>query len=40
MERGFTINKQLLDDNMCSETLVAQRIVHDHMLSHNIINNV
>ena len=36
MERGFTINKQLLDDNMCSETLVAQRIVHDHMLSHNI----
>ena len=36
MERGFTINKQLLDDNMNSETLVAQRIVHDHMLSHNI----
>ena len=36
VERGFTINKQLLYDNMSSETLVAQRIVHDHMLSHNI----
>ena len=24
------------DDNMSSETLVVQRIVHDHMLSHNI----
>ena len=36
MERGFSINKQLLYDNMSSETLVAQRIVHDHMLSHNI----
>ena len=36
VERGFTINKQLLNDNMGSETLVAQRIIHDHMLSHNI----
>ena len=33
---GFTINKQLLDDNLSSEILAAQRIVHDHMLSHNI----
>ena len=36
MERGFTTNKQLLDDNMSSDTLVPQRIIHDHMLSHNI----
>ena len=36
VECGFTINKQLLDDNMSSETLFAERIVHDHMLSHNI----
>ena len=36
MERGFRINKQVLDDNMSSETLVAQRIVHEQMLSHNI----
>ena len=36
VERGFTTNKQLLDDNMSSDTLVAQRIIHDHMLSHNI----
>ena len=36
MEHGFTINKQLLDDNMRSEILVAHTIAHDHMLSHNI----
>ena len=36
VEHGFTINKQLLNDNMSSETLVALRIVHDHMLSHNV----
>ena len=36
VEHGFTINKQLLDDNMSSETLAAQRVVHDHMSSHNI----
>ena len=36
MEWGFTINRELLDDNVSSETLVAQRIVHDHMLSHSI----
>ena len=35
MERGLRINKQVLDDNMSSETLVAQRIVHEQMLSHN-----
>ena len=36
MEHGFTINKQLLNGNMSSETLVALRIVHDYMLSHNV----
>ena len=36
VERGFTTNKQQLDDNMSCDTLVAQRIVHDHMLSHDI----
>ena len=36
VEWGFTINRELLDDNVSSETLVAQRIVHDHMLSHSI----
>ena len=36
MEWGFAINRELLDDNVSSETLVAQRIVHDHMLSHSI----
>ena len=26
----------MLDDNISTETLVAQRIFHDHMLSHNV----
>ena len=36
VEHRFTINKQLLDDNMSSETLAAERVVYDKMLSHNI----
>ena len=36
MERGFSINKLLLDVNMQNETLVAQGIVHDHIVSENM----
>ena len=36
MERGFSINKLLLDVNMQNETLVAQQIVHDHIVSENM----
>ena len=36
VEYGFTIYKQMLDDNISTETLVAQRIFHDHMLNHNV----
>ena len=33
---GFSTNKLLLDVNMQNETLVAQWIVHDHMVSENM----
>ena len=36
VERRFTTNKLLLDVNMQNKTLVAQRIVHDHMVSENM----
>ena len=36
VEHRFSVNEQLLDDNMLTETLVAQRIVHDHMCSKNL----
>ena len=36
VERGFSTNKQLLDHNMFGETLIAQRIIEDHMRIHNL----
>ena len=36
VERGFSTSKLLLDVNMQNETLVAQRIVHNHMFSENM----
>ena len=36
VERGFSTNKLVLDVNMQNETLVTQRIVHDHMVSENM----
>ena len=33
VERGFSINEHLLDDNILGYTLVGQRIVHDQMIS-------
>ena len=33
VERGFSINKQMERTNMCHETFIAERIVHDHMTS-------
>ena len=36
IERGFSVNDLLLDDNMLTRTLVAQRIVHDHMSSEEL----
>ena len=31
VERGFSVNSQLLVDNLHDESLIAQRIVSDHM---------
>ena len=36
VERGFSVNDELLDVNMLAKTLIAQRIVHDHMCSEGI----
>ena len=36
VERGFSTSKLLLDVNMQNETLVAQRIVHNHMFRENM----
>ena len=36
VERGFSTNKQLLDHNMFRDTLIAQRIIEDHMRIHNL----
>ena len=36
MDRGFSSNKLLLDVNMQNENLVAQWIVHDHIVSENM----
>ena len=35
MERGFSINKNALVDNMQMETIVAQRKVNDYMSKNN-----
>lgn len=31
VERGFSTNKHVMDDNMKEKTLVSQRIIHDHI---------
>ena len=31
VERGFSINKDMLIENLHEETLVAQRLVHDNL---------
>ena len=33
IERGFSVNKQMQTDNLCERTFVAQRMVHDHIIS-------
>ena len=33
VERGFSVNSNLLVENMHEDSLIAQRIVHDHMKS-------
>ena len=35
-ERGFSVNKNLLVENQHTTTLTAQRIIHDHMVYHEL----
>ena len=36
MERGFSVNKSLLVENLATKRLVAQRIVYNHMKVNNV----
>ena len=36
VERGFSINKELLVDNLQEKSLVSQRMVYDHIKSYKI----
>ena len=36
VERGFSVNKSLLVENLTAKSLVSQRIVYDHMNFHNL----
>ena len=35
VERGFNINKAMLQSNLMSKSLTSQRLVYDHMKTHN-----
>ena len=36
MQRGFSVNKSLLVENLAIKRLVAQRIVYNHMKVNNV----
>ena len=36
VERGFSVNKSLLVENLSAKSLISQRIVYDHMNFHNL----
>lgn len=36
VERGFSVNKSLLVENLSTLSLISQRIVHDHLASNNL----
>lgn len=36
VERGFSVNKSLLVENLAPKSLIAQRIVYDHMKVSNV----
>ena len=35
-ERGFSVNKEILDNNLQERSLISQRLVYDHFTSENI----
>ena len=36
VERGFSVNGKLLSENLHTESLIAQRHIHDHMRSYDL----
>ena len=36
VERGFSINKNLVDVNMSQQSIIVQRLVKDHMIVNNL----
>ena len=37
IERGFSINKEILDNNLQEKLLISQRLIYDHFTSENIV---
>lgn len=40
VERGFSVNKDCLEQNVSEETIVARRMIYDSVLSKGGINNI
>ena len=37
IERGFSINKEILDNNLLEKSLRSQRLIYEHFTSENIV---
>ena len=37
IERGFSISKEILDNNLQEKLLISQRLICDHFTSENIV---
>ena len=37
IELGFSINKEILDNNLQEKSLISQRLIYDHFTSENIV---
>ena len=37
IERGFSINKEILDNNLQEKLQISQRLICDHFTSENIV---
>ena len=40
VERGFSVNKELVIENQSEQTLAARRIIKDHVIHVNCVTNV
>ena len=39
IERGFSLNKEILDNNLQEKLLISQRLIYDHFTSENIVRH-